>query len=47
MIDETSIAFKLFGLLMFFIIFCGIAYMAYKPSAKKKWESYGKIPLED
>ena len=38
---------KIIGLLFFFTMFCLIAFWAYRPSSKKKFERYGRMPLED
>ncbi len=39
----TSLA----GLLFFVAIFVGIVVWAYRPSAKKKMQDYGNIPLNE
>ncbi|MBY0408389.1 MAG: cbb3-type cytochrome c oxidase subunit 3 [Rickettsiales bacterium] len=35
------------GLLFFFVVFVGIAFLTYRPSAKAKLENYSLIPLKD
>ena len=34
-------------LLVFFVIFLGIAFWAYRPSNKKTLQEYGQIPLKE
>ncbi len=35
------------GLIFFFIFFLWVAYLAYRPSAKKQMQDYALIPLKE
>lgn len=35
------------GLLFFFVFFCGVTLWAYRPSARKTYDKYAHIPLEE
>ncbi len=45
MMDWLSGNAGLTGLLFFFLVFCGIAVWAYRPSMKKTLEAHKEIPL--
>lgn len=47
MMDWLNNYGSLLVMLAFFAIFLGFAFWAYRPANKRKFESYGHIPLEE
>lgn len=39
--------FGLFGLLFFFVFFCGVTLWTFRPKAKKTYAEHSKIPLKE
>ncbi len=47
MIDFLIKISPIIGTLLFFSIFCYIVFIVFKKDAKKKFDIYSKIPMED
>lgn len=48
LMSETATAFMpSIMLLLFFMVFLGVAFWAFHPSRKTQMEDYGRIPLKD
>jgi cbb3-type cytochrome oxidase subunit 3 len=47
MIEIAATYAPIVGLLFFFCVFVGIAIWAWRPGAKKQFQSFGMIPLKE
>lgn len=47
MMDWLAIHGSIAVLIVFFVIFMAFGFWAYRPSRRKKFESYGCIPLKE